>query len=57
MNEEDKMVECTECGYIHAWSERIKKYDPEYYWTSHFCPKCGEESYYPVEEKQSNIKD
>lgn len=30
MNEEDTMVECTE---------------------------CGEESYYPVEQKQSNIKD
>nr|DAN20570.1 MAG TPA: cysteine-rich protein [Caudoviricetes sp.] len=57
MNEDNKMVECSECGYIHAWSERVKKYDPEYYWTYHFCPKCGEESYYPVEQEQSDIKE
>lgn len=30
MNKGDKLVECTECGYIHVWSERLKNFDPEY---------------------------
>lgn len=51
MNEESKMVECVNCGDIHALSERRKEYDPEYCWTSNFCPKCEEESYYTVEQK------
>lgn len=53
MNNEDKTVKCVECGYVHAWSTRTESYDPEYNWTCSYCPKCGEESYYPIDKDQS----
>lgn len=49
--DEDKMVECIECGYVHDWSTRTEIYDPEYCWTYSYCPKCGEESYCPTEQE------
>jgi len=48
MEDEDKKVECSECGDVHKWSERKMKIRG--YFKCYYCPKCGEESY--VEPKE-----
>lgn len=52
---DNEVVECTECGDIHAWCERTVEYEKEFCWTIHRCPKCGEESYYPVNTKDFTL--
>lgn len=43
-------LKCVKCDLIHTWDQRISKEGDVT--TSYFCPKCGEESYYNLDEKE-----
>lgn len=46
----DRAVKCTQCGYVHHFSQRESRYDESFRETRYFCPQCGEETIYSITE-------